>query len=112
MLQESVNIADFGSAKSKFGHAEAAAGVLGVWHAAQRLKDGATQPLPHLRTPNPHVIGALKTLGSNPRVELPRQGGPCVGALVPRAPLIGVSSFAFQVLTPLRLRMLTSAMTK
>jgi acyl transferase domain-containing protein len=97
LLLEGVKLAGFASAKSKYGHAETAAGVLGLWHAANRLQNGIAQVLPHLRSPNPHVMGVLNSQKSEIKVALARGSGPSVCSSMQAAPLLGVSSFAFQV---------------
>ena len=78
------------AAKATFGHAEPAAGLVGMLQAAQGLQHCLQAPVLHLVTPNPMVDAALRdTL----RVGIPRQGAPL--ALPPTC--VGTSAFAFQV---------------
>jgi acyl transferase domain-containing protein len=76
------------SSKSWLGHAEPAAGVLGIAHAMLALAQQAALPLLHLRRPNPFVASAL--VGAPGAWSLPRQPGGGVAALA------GVSAFPFQ----------------
>jgi acyl carrier protein len=81
------------TSKSSMGHAEPAAGVVGILHSMTALRHMAVPPLLHLRSPNPFVAGALDGAGGFhlPRVMAPR------GSLTSDAQLVsGVSSFAFQ----------------
>jgi hypothetical protein len=80
---------------SWIGHAEPAAGVLGLLHAASAVTQHASLPLLHLRTVNPFVASAL--VGAPGAWSLPRQQGPRpLGRPAEQAALSGVSSFAFQ----------------
>ena len=47
------------AAKSLTGHAEPAAGMVGIVHASGMLTGLAGSMFPHLRTPNPHVVSVL-----------------------------------------------------
>ena len=47
------------AAKSLAGHAEPAAGMVGIVHASRMLRGLAGSSFPHLRTPNPHVVSVL-----------------------------------------------------
>jgi acyl transferase domain-containing protein len=50
---------ELAAAKSRAGHAEAGAGLLGVAAAVARLQGAKTAPLLHLRSLNPHLAGLL-----------------------------------------------------
>ena len=84
------------AAKSRLGHAETGAGVLGMLHVWRQLSGASTASITHLRTPNPYVVSTLA--GARAAMFMPRQPGP---APVPEVEgdgrLMGVSSFAFQV---------------
>ncbi len=87
------------TSKSSLGHAEPAAGVVGMLHAAHTAAHAAAPPLLHLTTLNPFVAGALSADQSadSSKWRLPRQPA---GSLLPSAghqAVSGVSSFAFQV---------------
>lgn len=88
------------SSKSWFGHAEPAAGMVGVAHTLLLQQQRVQLPIMHLRTLNPMVAGMLEAsaAGSAGRgVLMPRQAGPGVldgGVVLTRT---GVSAFAFQV---------------
>jgi 3-oxoacyl-(acyl-carrier-protein) synthase len=47
------------AAKSLMGHAEPAAGTVGIVHASEMLNRVSGSMFPHLRTPNPHVVSVL-----------------------------------------------------
>jgi acyl transferase domain-containing protein len=88
------------TSKSSLGHAEPAAGVVGLLHAAQAARHAALPPLLHLRTPNPFVAGVLGggAAGAAARGwQLPRQPAGRGGDAARGAVVGGVSSFAFQV---------------
>lgn len=91
------------AAKSKIGHTEAAAGVMGLIHAVGGLGAGRAPALMHLSRVNPFLEPLLAAESGDSagatagrRWALPRQA---LG--VPPAPseasVTGVSSFAFQV---------------
>ncbi len=81
------------ASKSRVGHSETAAGVLGMLHASFQIEHAAASSITHLRTPNSYVISAL---GAKGHASLPRQAG--VGGMVDESRHIaGISSFAFQV---------------
>ena len=82
------------AAKSILGHAEPAAGSVGMAHAAFILFHHQTSLFPHVRTPNPHVLSVLEAGGKSAVVEIPRQSGGAISQQV--APAMGVSAFAFQ----------------
>ena len=87
----------FTAAKSRLGHAETGAGVLGMLHAWHQLAQSVTPSITHLRTVNPYVAASLEG-GARVAVHMARQAGP---AVVPAADgdehHVGISSFAFQV---------------
>ncbi len=96
VLQGSQLPVRFTAAKSRLGHAETAAGTLGMLHITTQLTQMRTNSLTHLRTVNPYVISALE--GGRSAVFVPRQEGPLVLALAQQDDhCMGVSSFAFQV---------------
>ncbi|KAI8473974.1 MAG: thiolase-like protein [Monoraphidium minutum] len=87
------------ASKSWLGHAEPAAGMVGLLQAARQVSGAEAPPIGHLRTLNPLVASALGDRGARGgRVwTLPRQAG---GAGSPEAVAlarVGVSAFAFQV---------------
>lgn len=51
------------ASKSWLGHAEPAAGMVGLTHAASALGHGAVLGISHLRELNPYVISSLKVAG-------------------------------------------------
>jgi hypothetical protein len=85
------------SSKSALGHAEPAAGVVGLLHAQLALLHGAALPITHLRALNPLVSEAAASGGRwcLPRdacgQPMPRAGGSAEGSV------IGTSAFAYQV---------------
>ncbi len=83
------------AAKAHKGHAEPAAGSIGLAHAAFMLTHRHVTPLLHLHALNPHVAGLLDTRrGAQAPLSLPRQAG---GAVFRPTAALGISSFAFQV---------------
>lgn len=84
------------AAKSRMGHAEPAAGTVGIMAAMGMLRQGRVNALTSLRTINPHVISIFSTArqAGDGAALLPRHdahaasGGPDA--------VTGVSSFAFQ----------------
>lgn len=82
------------AAKSIMGHAEPAAGSVGIAHAVSMLSDYHTSMLPHLRGPNPHIVSLLEASKKSGCIKASRQPGAriCVEA----AEALGVSAFAFQ----------------
>lgn len=87
------------AAKSRMGHAEPAAGAVGITQAVAMLSHQRVTPLTHLRVVNPLIIGASKAAGSCAPF-LPRQRAPAAAAVPldqkPWQAVQGVSSFAFQ----------------
>jgi hypothetical protein len=63
------------AAKSRLGHAETAAGAIGITHAVQCLGSAARQPMLHLAAFNPYVSSILAAEGA-PRACIPRQVRP------------------------------------
>lgn len=82
----------FTAAKSRLGHAETGAGVLGMLHAWWQLSRSAAPAITHLRTINAYVEGSLQR--SQGAVFLPRQAAAGLSA---SELCTGISSFAFQV---------------
>ena len=82
----------FTAAKSRLGHAETGAGVLGMLHAWWQLSQSAAPAVTHLRTINAYVEGSLQR--SQGAVFLPRQ---LAAGLSASELCTGTSSFAFQV---------------
>ncbi|MEZ5286503.1 MAG: type I polyketide synthase [Vicinamibacterales bacterium] len=76
-----------GSAKTNFGHLEAAAGILGLLKAVLVAQRGVVPPHLHYRSPNPHI----------PWAQLPLHVPVTATPLVPRGAkrLAGVSAFGF-----------------
>ena len=95
------------AAKSILGHAEPAAGTVGIAHAVSILTGQHTSMLPHVRSPNPHILSLLEAGGKGCQIKVPRQPG--AGICTEDAQAMGVSAFAFQgtnahaVLQPLSL---------
>jgi acyl transferase domain-containing protein len=86
------------AAKSRVGHAEAAAGVVGIAQAAHMLSQLQSCSLTHLRTINPLIMGPSKAAG-NSTFALPRQDCAAAAAALDTATwraMQGISSFAFQ----------------
>lgn len=98
---------ELAAAKSRSGHAEAGAGVLGIAAVLQRLKTGNVAPLLHLRSLNPH-LASLLAAGTQAHAGSSGSRKQSLAAVVPRQAAAGVmegaeewhsgvSSFAFQV---------------
>jgi acyl transferase domain-containing protein len=87
------------TSKSSLGHAEPAAGIVGMLHSLNAVQQGALPPLTHLRVLNPFVASALGGSRGDGQFFLPRQMAPrgavCAGQGL--GLVAGVSSFAFQV---------------
>jgi hypothetical protein len=81
--------------KSQMGHAEPAAGVLGLVRLHAQLQAAAACPILHLRALNPYLQGSLRA--ASRQALMPRQaaGAPSAEAAA-RRPAGGVSAFAFQ----------------
>ena len=84
-------------AKSRLGHAEAGAGVLGLLHVLEQFQRAQVNPMTHLRTMNPHVASVLSSQAAGSSPAAPRQAGPLHAASMDADCSMGVSSFAFQV---------------
>ena len=89
------------AAKSRVGHAEPAAGVVGILQANVQLSRAEALRLTHLRTVNPLVGGILASAAAKGDgwPTLPRQDGPGVAAAAAHGldESVGINSFAFQV---------------
>ena len=86
------------AAKSSMGHAEPAAGGIGVAHVMFMITQYYNFGLVHLRNINPIILGALK-MDVHEQVSLPREVAPSVGlksAIQDIEHIHGISSFAFQ----------------
>ena len=82
------------AAKSILGHAEPAAGTVGIAHAVSILTSQHTSMLPHVRSPNPHILSILEGGGKGCQIKVPRQPGARICGEAAQA--MGVSAFAFQ----------------
>jgi NADPH:quinone reductase-like Zn-dependent oxidoreductase/3-oxoacyl-(acyl-carrier-protein) synthase len=86
------------SSKSWLGHAEPAAGMVGMVHAQQMLQQRSVCPIGHLRSLNPYVERALE--GTPGAWSLPRQSAglaeSALRAEQQARQACGVSAFAFQ----------------
>jgi 3-oxoacyl-(acyl-carrier-protein) synthase/acyl carrier protein len=85
---------ELSAAKSHLGHAEPAAGAVGISRAAFRLAGGCALGMLHLAAVNPYVAGALEQAPA-PAAFLPRGPSPA-GSGSSEAGVVGVSGFAFQ----------------
>lgn len=89
------------AAKSRVGHAEPAAGVVGILQASFQLSRAAALSLTHLRTANPLVGGILAAAAAkgDGRPLLPKQDMPAaaMAAAHELQESVGINSFAFQV---------------
>jgi acyl transferase domain-containing protein len=86
------------SSKSSFGHAEPAAGIVGLAHALLSQQQQVNLAIVHLKTLNPlceNVIDAA-ALGSK-ALLIPRQAGPACQLAEDQVAKTGISAFAFQV---------------
>ena len=92
------------SSKAWTGHAEPAAGVVGLLQAFLSARHCLVAPLLNLRSLNPHLRDTLESAGASgtgggvpPRgVAMPRQAGPTPVAEGRERFLCGVSAFAYQ----------------
>ena len=73
-------IMHFGAAKSASGHAETAAGAIGMTRAACEHADFAREPMLHLATFNPYVSSVMESAvkEGNLVAAIPRQVYSCV----------------------------------
>lgn len=88
------------ASKSWLGHAEPAAGMVGMLHACHGISRGLAVPNAHLIELNPHVEHVLSsgTPAQREHWSLPRQQGALPSCGVEGSALrSGVSAFAFQV---------------
>ena len=86
------------AAKSSMGHAEPAAGGIGIAHVMYLMPQHLTVGLTHLRNINPVILGAFKMKASE-RLSLPKQSAPFVSlkrTMRNEEGVYGISSFAFQ----------------
>ncbi len=81
------------ASKSHQGHAEPAAGLVGLIHAAHAMTHGMSHRVMHLRSLNPFLMAALQ----NGSCRVGRQDGPSAPGDASRAAHMGISAFAFQV---------------
>lgn len=87
------------SSKSWLGHAEPAAGIVGMLHAAFAASTSSSWPIAHLTMPSPYVRNALESSSAGPGAwNVPRQSAPMPrsGTAAAAAHKYGVSAFAFQ----------------
>ena len=89
LLGSSSSIITLGTTKSRSGHAETAAGLLGLTNAVAQLQYSTQQPTMHLRTLNVYVENALAE--SKLSFVCARQEAPYTAEGA-----IGISAFAFQ----------------
>ena len=82
------------SAKSFMGHAEPAAGLVGLCRLTQMLSESVLDPFVTLRNMNPHVSAALSSGSATSRAFGAREVMPTASRA--RAVVGGVSAFAFQ----------------
>lgn len=103
LLQESRQLIVLAAAKSRAGHGETGAGVLGIVAVVTQLRSSAALPLLHLRSVNPHVASLLGRNQGSKRLNaaVARSAAPAVDILSTGSGDAvwhsGVSSFAFQV---------------
>ena len=86
------------AAKSSMGHAEPAAGGIGIAHAMYLMPQHLTVGLTHLRNVNPVILGA-SNMEVHEQVSLPKQPAPFVSlksTMKSEEAIYGISSFAFQ----------------
>jgi acyl transferase domain-containing protein len=90
------------ASKSWLGHAEPAAGLVGLAHAVREIAARLAPPIAHLRELNSYVARSLEpgadSSGARGRGSaLPRQAGGAASSEAAVLARIGVSAFAFQV---------------
>lgn len=95
-MQGQQQVWQLSATKSRLGHAEAGAGVLGMLHVFLQLQQARVNPMTHLRTMNPHVASVLGSQKAGSLPTAPRQAGALHAALMDEDCSMGVSSFAFQ----------------
>lgn len=83
------------ASKSWNGHAEPAAGLIGVIHARRALQNFAAMPVMHLRELNAYVAAGLRQSTAGSSAAMARQ--PASAASAAAQSVCGVSAFAFQV---------------
>ena len=84
------------AAKSWTGHAEPAAGIVGLVHAQAALSQAAALPVLHLGLLNPYVTGAMEMSGNQKMWSAPRQPAQLTLKAATQPDVIGMSAFAFQ----------------
>ena len=94
VLQVDARPLHLSAAKSILGHAEPAAGSVGIAHALFTMSQAHTSLFPHVRSANPHILSLLEASGKASSIRVPRQPGPQVSGMGGQA--LGVSAFAFQ----------------
>lgn len=92
VLDYKASIINLGTTKSRSGHAETAAGALGLMNAIQQIATGAKKQTLHLITVNPYVETVLQSCA--PTFSSTRQYAPCSTRRGRAA--VGLSAFAFQ----------------
>ena len=101
VLQSRVMPLRMTAAKSRVGHAEPAAGVIGILQASLQLSRAEALSFTHLRTVNPLVGGILASAAAkgDGHPFLPKQDGPATAAAAAlgQHESVGINSFAFQV---------------
>ena len=101
VLQSRVKTLRMTAVKSRVGHAEPAAGVVGILQASFQLSRAVALSLTHLRTVNPLVGGILAAAAAkgDGSPVLPKQNMPAaaVAAAHGLQESMGINSFAFQV---------------
>jgi acyl transferase domain-containing protein/NADPH:quinone reductase-like Zn-dependent oxidoreductase/acyl carrier protein/NAD(P)-dependent dehydrogenase (short-subunit alcohol dehydrogenase family) len=92
----------FTAAKSRVGHAEPAAGSIGILQAAAQLMKNETRGIMHLSRVNPYISSIYGELASQGQATpfAPKQDGPGISSStateISWMSTIGISSFAFQ----------------
>ena len=89
------------ASKSHQGHAEPAAGLIGLLHAAHAMTHGLRHAVMHLRSTNTFLTSALQSGPCN----VGRQSSPSALGDASATARMGISAFAFQVKIPADIRM-------
>lgn len=93
-VQDSGHPVVFTATKSRLGHGETGAGVMGLLSAVTQINMQTCSPLTHLRAVNSHVASILSSHKGRLQAQLPRQH---MLACPEASTHIGISAFAFQV---------------